>query len=500
MARSIYFCILFLFYSVHLFSQDELNRDSVPPAYSIFTTAEELPYFPGGMNGLNTFFRKHFVYPAEAWKSGEKAGVMQFVVRADGVACGLVQGNMHPALYEELKRVFRIMPLWYPATMGGRPVNVIYSIDMPLYDYKNTNLPFHVLDLMKKNRLEENKEYGNGLDTEAAMRMTAASRFIVETTPENVMVASPLSRLLGAQGLWDEAVSVADSCARRYKVKLDIKNEPFSADEYTGNDEFIRTAMEAADRAINKGEGVVNYDYDGRLDIHAALTYALVCDAAGRDSLRTGAYAYALNVIDGRIKQQDVKTSRKHPANGEYRNLMKEKLALVMNPSTGGVQLNKSDQHDIVEAHTYGDVMDVIDRKIKEGKISNARVLQITGQLNELDRVQKIYDMGKDSLNLYGLRALTLYLSQGIEAQRQYMDSLSEQSKELKKYFAKMSENMQEHEAELSDRAAVIRSLACFAPINEEGDSKEEKKRRAKEFYRYRNAVMETYPLEWLWK
>ena len=495
------FTLIFtLSFIVSAFSQDELNRDSVPPAYSIFTTAEELPYFPGGMNRLNAFFRKHFVFPAEAWKNGKRAGVMQFVVRADGVACGLVQGNMHPALYEELKRVFRIMPLWYPATMGGRPVNVIYSIDMPLYDYKNTKLPFHVLDLMKKNRMEENKEYNNGLDAEATMRMTKAGQFIVETTPENVMVASPLSRLLGAQGLWNEAVSVADSCARRYKMKLDIKNTPFSADEYTGNDEFIRTAMEAANRAINKGEGVVNYDYDGRLDIHAALTYALVCDAAGRDSLRTEAYAYALDVIDGRIKQQDVKTSQKRPANGEYRNLMKEKLALVMRPGTGGVDLREEDRQDIVEAHTYGDIMDVIDRKIKEGKISNARVLQITGQLNELDRVQKIYDMGKDSLNLYGLRALTLYLHQGMDAQRQYMDSLSGQSKELKEYFSKMSENMRKHEAELSDRAAVIRSLACFAPINEEDDSKEEKKRRAKEFYRYRDAVKETYPLEWLWK
>ena len=51
----------------------------------------------------------------------------------------------------------------------------------------------------------------------------------------------------------------------------------------------------------------------------------------------------------------------------------------------------------------------------------------------------------------------------------------------------------------LDNRRAVIRCLAEYAPIVEEGESKVERKQRAQEFYRYRNAVKSVYPLEWLW-
>ena len=127
----------------------------------------------------------------------------------------------------------------------------------------------------------------------------------------------------------------------------------------------------------------------------------------------------------------------------------------------------------------------VIDQKVKEGKINNARIQQIDTQMGDIEKKYDPYARlnNKDMLNLYGLYALTLYLSEGMDAQQQYMDSLSLQSKKLKSYFKKMSKKMEKHQAELSDREAVIRSLACLAPINQKDETPSERKQKAKEFF-----------------
>ena len=510
MFRSFHIFIVGLFLPILAFAQDDWKRDSIPP--EIYTNADYIPEYPGGWEALDAFFKRNFVYPAKAWREEERHGngVLRFIVRADGVACGLQQDGMHPALYAELNRVFHLMPRWKPATKDGKPVDVGYNLSsatLALYDQLGTELPFHIVSAMKglKRYTDENKRYDGGLDAEDLGEVTAKAAYIAGMAPENVELVSPLTRLLAAQGDMNRAMAMADTCARIYHAKdynmevdttsVTMDDVEKETDERTQLYKFLTYYF-----TRNQAEGRMLKAYDGKDDMHAALTYAWICDAADDGQRADSAYRHALEVIDGRIVEQDVRMPSKYQENEKYLNLMKEKLALTMNPRTGGVQLLESDRHDIEETHTYQDAMRVIDRKIKEGKISNARILQITKQLSEIRRSMNDHRMGKDSLNLYGLRALTLYLSQGMDAQLQYMDSLSGQSKELKEYFGKMSENMREHKAELSNRTAVIRSLACFAPINEEGDSKEEKKRRANEFYRYRDAVKEVYPLEWLWK
>ena len=502
---------LFLSLALPAFAQDDWKRDSIPP--EIYTSADYIPEYPGGWEALDAFFKRNFVYPAKAWREEERHGngVLRFIVRADGVACGLQQDGMHPALYAELNRVFHLMPRWKPATKDGKPVDVGYNLSsatLALYDQLGTELPFHIVSAMKglKRYTDENKRYDSGLDAEDLGEVTAKAAYIAGMAPENVELVSPLTRLLAAQGDMNRAMAMADTCARIYHAKdYDITADTMSItkddiDKETDKRTQLYKALSYYFTREEKEGRIIKGGYDGKDDMHAALTYAWICDAAVGGQRADSAYRHVLEVIDGRIEHQDVRIPARYRENGEYKNLMKEKLALVMKPGTGGVDLREEDRHEIMESYNYNDAMRVIDRKIKEGKINNARILQITKQLSEIRRSMNDHRMGKDSLNLYGLRALTLYLHQGMDAQRRYMDSVSGQSKELKEYFGKMSKNMQKHEAELSDRAAVLHCLACFAPINEEGDSKEEKKRRAKEFYRYRDAVKEVYPLEWLWK
>ena len=109
----------------------------------------------------------------------------------------------------------------------------------------------------------------------------------------------------------------------------------------------------------------------------------------------------------------------------------------------------------------------------------------------------------KDTLYLYGLRAMGIDLSEGQEALNHYVDSMQQcdnVGSELKSYLSKLAENKRKHAAVLNNREAAVRSLAGYAPINAEGESKAEQKQRAKEFYKYRDAMKAVYPLKWLWK
>ena len=129
MKQNIIIFLSIFMYGIATISAQELNRDSIPPASTIITDPDEMPEYPGDYYALNAFLRQHLIFPADAWRAGEREpGALRFIIRADGVACGLQPSDMHPSLYRELKRVFALMPRWVPARKDGRPVNVDYTI------------------------------------------------------------------------------------------------------------------------------------------------------------------------------------------------------------------------------------------------------------------------------------------------------------------------------------------------------------------------------------
>ena len=108
----------------------ELNRDSVPTThvYNIknYKRVGEAPAFPGGRTAFQQCVVKNYSFPMESWEEDKKLpGVnLEFVVRKDGVACGLRRNGMSAAMYEELLRLFRLMPLWEPGKIKGSPVDM----------------------------------------------------------------------------------------------------------------------------------------------------------------------------------------------------------------------------------------------------------------------------------------------------------------------------------------------------------------------------------------
>ena len=98
---------------------------------------------------------------------------------------------------------------------------------------------------------------------------------------------------------------------------------------------------------------------------------------------------------------------------------------------------------------------------------------------------------------------MVLELSGGQQAVEQYIEYIHQREdvgKKLKSYMAKLAEKRQQHAEMLENREMIVHSLASLAPVCEEGTNRKERKQEAKEFYKYRDAMADVYPLEWLWK
>ena len=91
---------------------------------------EELPCFPGGLEGLMEWLSNNVRYPKAAQRQGfEGRVVVQFTVERDGSICDIeVVDSVSPDLDAEAVRAVRSMPKWTPGKMNGEPIPVQFSL------------------------------------------------------------------------------------------------------------------------------------------------------------------------------------------------------------------------------------------------------------------------------------------------------------------------------------------------------------------------------------
>ncbi|HAE13811.1 MAG TPA: M56 family metallopeptidase [Chitinophagales bacterium] len=106
----------------------------------VYQQVEQMPEFPGGMDGLIKYLSEQVVYPESAKKDGVFGRVMvQFVLDAEGhvTQAQVVKGAAKP-LDEEALRVVNAMPDWRPGMQDGKAVSVQmvlpiqFSLDEPV--------------------------------------------------------------------------------------------------------------------------------------------------------------------------------------------------------------------------------------------------------------------------------------------------------------------------------------------------------------------------------
>lgn len=102
-------------------------RDTAP---FVCRLQEQMPEFPGGVEGLKRYISKNIRYPKKIRKAGvEGRVVLMFVINKDGsVINEKIVKSLDKACDEEALRLVRSMPKWKPGLQEGKPVKVMYTL------------------------------------------------------------------------------------------------------------------------------------------------------------------------------------------------------------------------------------------------------------------------------------------------------------------------------------------------------------------------------------
>jgi TonB family protein len=113
---------LFFSFSTVVFCQNE-KKDT-------FVFVEEMPEFPGGEEGLNSFLVKTVVYPSRALEDDLQGKVyLSFVVDTFGnVYDAKIEKSVHPLLDNAALKVIDVMPKWKPGRQNGKAVRVRFNL------------------------------------------------------------------------------------------------------------------------------------------------------------------------------------------------------------------------------------------------------------------------------------------------------------------------------------------------------------------------------------
>jgi protein TonB len=129
MKKIFYTCFLLLFllsYAGISFSK----QDNKQISREAFTTAEQMPTFPGGKNALTKYIKRHLQYPEKAMKNAvEGKVVLRFIVGADGTVSNIeVVQSLNAECDKEALSVIERMPKWDPGMQNGAFVSVYYTL------------------------------------------------------------------------------------------------------------------------------------------------------------------------------------------------------------------------------------------------------------------------------------------------------------------------------------------------------------------------------------
>jgi len=114
----------------------------------IFTLAEVMPEYPGGMSALYSFLSKNLQYPPVCRENGIQGKVfLKFVVDEEGnlESFEVIKSSGADLLDQEALRVAHQMARWKPGYMKGKAVKVYYNlpvsfkIDEPAIEFNSAN-------------------------------------------------------------------------------------------------------------------------------------------------------------------------------------------------------------------------------------------------------------------------------------------------------------------------------------------------------------------------
>ena len=108
----------------------EAEREDHSPYEKVFDVVEQMPEFPGGIDGMMKFLIENVRYPEAAFEAEVEGRVLvQFIVETDGVISNAkVIKKVNDDLDAEAIRVVGSMPKWKPGMQNGKTIRVRYTL------------------------------------------------------------------------------------------------------------------------------------------------------------------------------------------------------------------------------------------------------------------------------------------------------------------------------------------------------------------------------------
>ena len=229
------------------------------------------------------------------------------------------------------------------------------------------------------------------------------------------------------------------------------------------------------------------------------MTLAAVYDMAGMRENAREAYDNAI-WLSGTMAEQGVRANNTFIQRSQhYNDLMREKTAIVRSERNSSVRLNTSDRYDVEYGPTYNDASREIDKRVAEGKISNARVIQINRQMEDITFDRSNRKSLRDAFRLYKIRAMLIGLRDGTEAEQAFIKGVSDgkAGKKMARQFRKWGKSLA---LPVASHKELLENIVYYAPLNEAGTETEDARSAAKKFYDMRHRIEDVYPLGWLCK
>ncbi|SDH00039.1 energy transducer TonB [Mucilaginibacter sp. P25] len=103
------------------------TTDTTKAKDPVFTSVEQVPVFPGGLQKLAILIHENFKYPKGDTIEGRVYVV--FVVEKDGSLSDLkIAKSLSKATDTEALRLIKMTSPWQPGMRGGQPVRVQYAL------------------------------------------------------------------------------------------------------------------------------------------------------------------------------------------------------------------------------------------------------------------------------------------------------------------------------------------------------------------------------------
>ena len=111
-------------------TEEQVTEEPVTQSKKVYESVEQMPEFPGGMEGLMRYLQQNVQYPPIAVQNNVQGRVVvQFIIDETGQVGDVeVVRSVSEEVDAEAVRVIKSMPKFEPGRQNGEPVAVWYTL------------------------------------------------------------------------------------------------------------------------------------------------------------------------------------------------------------------------------------------------------------------------------------------------------------------------------------------------------------------------------------